>query len=372
MPREQTAGKLVEVRDYAVEEAAQRACIACFDSAEAVNAVKYDFPGTMPIGFSRKSIEKVQRESYMVSEKTDGIRYLLTCVASPEAGKPPVAVLLDRKFKAWTMEGMEEIGAALGVGTVLDGEIVRNRSWKRDIFMTFDALSCGDRSVVRDELKKRLAYLQDFISSKYLKYLASKGEQGVHARMKVMPIVMKHWYPAHHITEVTRHISFEGPDRVYLERGSDGRPLPALKRHHKSDGLIFAPNLPYHRGTDFNYMKWKWHDTITLDFEVRRAPYSYLGIEASFSAQGADRVDFTDHIHLGKEEKYRLLGDLGNQSSLITEWEYCAEQGAWIYKMPRPDKKKPNFSRTVLATIMEIAEGNGHRGAGVSSLIQEP
>jgi len=26
-------------------------------------------------------------------------------------------------------------------------------------------------------------------------------------------------------------------------------------RHHKSDGLIFAPNLPYHRGTDFNYMK---------------------------------------------------------------------------------------------------------------------
>eukprot|EP00960_Hanusia_phi_P072894 767895-Hanusia_phi.AAC.14 len=65
----------------------------------------------------------------------------------------------------------------------------------------------------------------------------------------------------------------------------------------------------------------------------------------------------------------------------ITEWEYCAEQGAWIYKMPRweslrggsraagaggfradmllhrPDKKKPNFSRTVLATIMEIAEG---------------
>ncbi|EKX46661.1 hypothetical protein GUITHDRAFT_107444 [Guillardia theta CCMP2712] len=213
MPREQTAGKLVEVKDYAVEEAAQRVCVACFDSAEANNSVKFEFPGTMPIGFSRKSIEKVQKESYMVSEKTDGIRYLLACVASPEAGKPPVAVLLDRKFKAWTMEGMEEIGAALGVGTVLDGE------------------------------------------------------------------------------------------------------------------------------------------------------------------QGADRVDFTDHIHLGKklacacaaslmgscwagkEEKYRLLGDLGHQSSLITEWEYCADQGAWIYKMPRPDKKKPNFSRTVLATIMEIAEG---------------
>eukprot|EP00961_Rhodomonas_salina_P028571 385343-Rhodomonas_salina.1 len=33
-----------------------------------------------------------------------------------------------------------------------------------------------------------------------------------------------------------------------------------------------------------------------------------------------------------------------------------AEVGAWKYKMPRPDKKRSNFARTVLSTIMEIAE----------------
>jgi hypothetical protein len=42
--------------------------------------------------------------------------------------------------------------------------------------------------------------------------------------------------------EVVKHIYMEGADRVYLERGPDGKPAAARKRHHKSDGLIFAPN----------------------------------------------------------------------------------------------------------------------------------
>ncbi len=41
----------------------------------------------------------------------------------------------------------------------------------------------------------------------------------------------------------------------------------------------------------------------------------------------------------------------------MTEWEWSPKDSGWIYKMPRPDKSKPNFSRTVLATIMELAEG---------------
>ena len=39
------------------------------------------------------------------------------------------------------------------------------------------------------------------------------------------------------------------------------------------------------------------------------------------------------------------------------EWQWSPEQSGWVYKMPRPDKRKPNFSRTVLATVMELAEG---------------
>ena len=182
--------------------------------------------------------------------------------------------------------------------------------------------------------------------------------------MKMLPLVMKHFYPTAKIHDITRHIRWEGAERVYLELDDQGRaPKVDHKRHHKSDGLIFAPELPYHRGTDFNYMKWKWHDTITLDFECRREPHAKYGVALSFACEGG-QVDFTDHIVMEEQDRARLLGDMasvvrssGAPGALITEWEWSPECSGWIYKMPRPDKKKSNFSRTVLATIMELAEG---------------
>ena len=65
----------------------------------------------------------VQKAQYMVSEKTDGVRYLMVVVSSGRA------VLVDRKLNCFTMEGLDELRntAELPAGTVLDGEIVQNR-----------------------------------------------------------------------------------------------------------------------------------------------------------------------------------------------------------------------------------------------------
>ena len=55
---------------------------------------------------------------------------------------------------------MEKLGEALGVGTVLDGEVVRNRSWGRDIFMVFDCMSVGGASCALEPFSRRLVRLQ--------------------------------------------------------------------------------------------------------------------------------------------------------------------------------------------------------------------
>ena len=81
------------------------------------------------------------------------MRVALTAFSLP----PPPS---SSRFKAWTMKGMEELGIALGEGTCLDGEVVRNRSWKRDIFMVFDCMSVGKVSCAHEPLQKRLAKLQ--------------------------------------------------------------------------------------------------------------------------------------------------------------------------------------------------------------------
>ena len=52
---------------------------------------------------------------------------------------------------------------------------------------------------------------------------------------------------------------------------------------------------------------------------------------------------------LGEHERHRLVGDLASvkQGFLIGEFEYDPDVSAFRYKIPRPDKKPANFSRTV-------------------------
>lgn len=97
MPCEETASQLKEVKDTELEIAGQRACLAPFEMEGGATSGRCsnDFPGTMPVGFSKKHIEKVQREKYWVSEKTDGVRHFLVVVQLDKRG--PTALLYDRK-----------------------------------------------------------------------------------------------------------------------------------------------------------------------------------------------------------------------------------------------------------------------------------
>jgi len=94
-----------------------------------------NFIGCMPVNFQRHIIEEIQRccndNSYFVSEKTDGIRYLIVFTGS-------TVVLLDRSNKGYqprsitttngegndTDEPMKSILHMVQPGTVLDGEVV--------------------------------------------------------------------------------------------------------------------------------------------------------------------------------------------------------------------------------------------------------
>ena len=72
----------------------------------------------------------MQRSEYYISEKTDGVRYLLVSVASSNAistsstGDATVGtcVLVDRKMNCYAVQGGEALAAVFGIGTVLDGK----------------------------------------------------------------------------------------------------------------------------------------------------------------------------------------------------------------------------------------------------------
>ena len=78
-----------------------------------------DFIGNMPVNLSRKSLTStIQRRSYFVTEKTDGVRYLLYIVKDAGTGQSK-ALLQDRKGALYSMPASESIGNAIGSGTVL-------------------------------------------------------------------------------------------------------------------------------------------------------------------------------------------------------------------------------------------------------------
>lgn len=84
-----------------------------------------NFLGSMPINLTRRNFAAVRRSNYFITEKSDGLRYLLFVVIGGEAGSAsppgPIAVLMDRSGELSLMPGSAVIGEALGVGTVLDG-----------------------------------------------------------------------------------------------------------------------------------------------------------------------------------------------------------------------------------------------------------
>lgn len=93
------------------------------------------FPGSMPVGFSRRSIPLIQQTDYYVSEKTDGLRYMMMIT-----GECPY--LIDRKFDFYVLQGfplLVELFGQTGV-TLLDGEMVRHAQTKQAMFMIFDII----------------------------------------------------------------------------------------------------------------------------------------------------------------------------------------------------------------------------------------
>lgn len=93
----QMMGSLVDTLELSLEPildsnklwSIRRVCWECVNRAM---AKRNDFPGTMPVAFSRRHFKVVQTNQYYISEKTDGVRYMLLLV------KNQGAFLIGRKF----------------------------------------------------------------------------------------------------------------------------------------------------------------------------------------------------------------------------------------------------------------------------------
>jgi hypothetical protein len=129
------------------------------------------------------------------------------------------------------------------------------------------------------------------------------------------------------------------------------------KRHHKSDGIIFTPDDPYHAKTTPNLFKWKYLDQISIDLKIQ---YKANRTAIYFTCGGPDGIDIEYPINLKPEDVNKLNRDLSiaraQTTVIIAEFAYDQNSGLWLYKMIRNDKHKANFVKTIFETLEVICE----------------
>ena len=316
-----------------------------------------EFVGCKPVNLLHKNLSSIRRKEYFVTEKSDGTRYLLYVVEDIQT-RQPVAVLLDQSKVVHRMRGAHHIGSALGVGTVLDGELVFNRTFKQTMFLVFDVLMVGDRAELHKPFSHRVAVVETDVMQRINTHMG-RLQLAADDKDKPTMVIRKVFYKKRDLSQLIGKMTFEDGERVF----TDGP-----RRHHKSDGIIFQPaSTAYKFSSDLDLLKWKWPELQSVDLQA--VPLKKDGeLVVSLMAVGPDRVsiDCTRRVNttvsLGRFDTYRLLADisedgyLSSSSANIAEFAYDVNIGAWRYMRPRKDKDKPNHIDTVLGVFAEMAE----------------
>mmetsp|Transcript_7365 Transcript_7365/g.16698 ORF Transcript_7365/g.16698 Transcript_7365/m.16698 type:complete len:788 (-) Transcript_7365:247-2610(-) len=326
-----------------------------------------NFIGSMPVNFSRHNIEEVQRSDggYFLSEKTDGVRYLLVFTGNS-------AVLVDRAShqtlqafqpkprgnKADSGEDpLHNIISAVKPGCVLDGEVVVHRKLRRPIFIVFDVLAnSANEPILHLPFEQRLQHLK---AASFVKKGAGVdvfNSSFVSDPNIALPLVRKNFVKRVELDQLLSYVSEERGMRSYRYGNT---------HNHLTDGIIFQPNAPYICGTDVNLLKWKYLDTVTIDVEIL-PPRPNFGrnqsnnnenvLNVGVMGEDGTTVDMTRYLRLPESERYRLEADRHENGSKIAEVGFDPTTGEWYYMTMRPDKVAPNHISTVLGTLLELAE----------------
>jgi len=331
-----------------------------------------NFIGSMPVNFSRHNIEEVQRSEggYFLSEKTDGVRYLLVFTGS-------TAVLVDRASheskKAFQPKprgkngngGSEGEGdplasaaASIKPGAVLDGEVVVHRKLRRPIFIVFDVLAnSANEPILHLPFEQRLKHLKQASFVKKGVSVDVFDPAAVSDPNVALPLVRKNFVKRADLDRLLSYVVEERGTKTY--RFGD-------THHHLTDGIIFQPNAPYICGTDVNLLKWKYLDTVTIDVEIL-PPRANFGrgrnnaddenvLRVGVMGEEGTTVDMTRYLRLPPSERHRLEADRHENGSKIAEVGFDPTTGEWYYRTMRPDKVAPNHISTVLGTLLELAE----------------
>lgn len=266
-----------------------------------VTKSKTKFPGPNPVSISRADFEKLRKDAYWMSAKTDGVRAVLVCL---RVGSVDYVLFMDRSRKYYALAGNPfSVCTAWFEGTILDGEIVGKE------FRIFDALFVSGANVGHLRFSTRR--------------MAMRSGLDMHrASQKVVPplaLVEK---------------EFVLPSEFAVASASE----------IGADGIVCMPeNAPYVCGRHMTLFKLKTHHTV--DFRV--GPDASIFVQEKGLPVPVGRLDLP-------------VGCTSPPIDSIVECEPVDDGTGKISWRPvsvRTDKNYPNDVLTFKSTLRDIREG---------------
>jgi mRNA capping enzyme, catalytic domain/mRNA capping enzyme, C-terminal domain len=169
---------------------------------------KYQFPAPNPVSIDSTMIHVLRRQPYFITEKTDGIRFILLF---SDAKERHVGALFDRTLSPFIFK-CETLPKVMYQGSVLDGELTRDATGKL-VFLIFDCMVAAGVPLFHLPFQERLLLLER---------------------------ALKHYSPSLDDTAEIRLKSF-----VQFSPDTDAwkRHYEAARKLYKTDGIIFQPAL---------------------------------------------------------------------------------------------------------------------------------
>lgn len=265
------------------------------------------FPGPQPTSVDRGMFAALQRDTYLVAEKTDGIRMMLVFV---EVDGYKLAAAFDRSMRSFWMLNFAAVSDAMWQGTLFDGELVFDQAAKAWTFLVFDAVCVCGSKCLHLPLDRRLG-----AAWRALQRLEHHASDTVRVETKMF----------HLLDEAT-------PASIRDERFAN-------------DGYVFAPmNAPITLGRHDSYFKLKTHHTVDLKLGVRGTVNAY-NVESKRNVKQGEIMDDPDAYPPGCILECELV-----------QFDRAATRRRWRVVCVRTDKTSANTTFVVDKTLLNARE----------------
>lgn len=289
--------------------------------------VSTGFPGCQPVSMDTQNLTLLHVKPYKVSWKADGTRYMMLIVKKDEV------YFLDRDNSCFAVSGITfphylNLHNHL-TNTLLDGEMVIDKvnGQKRPRYLVYDIIRFENEDVAKKPFDPDRCW--EYIVKRVVGPRNEAMKQGIIDQAR-QPFSIRH----KQFWDITQARALLGPKF-------------AKSLSHDPDGLIFQPSRePYVAGTCPEVLKWKPSTLNSVDFKLKIAEESGMGVlpkKIGLLFVGGLDTPF------GQMKLTKELRELDNK---IIECKY--ENNAWVFMRERTDKSFPNSYKTAQSVCHSI------------------